>query len=336
MKMRVGVVGATGYTGEEIIRILAKHKDVEITSLSAIIEKPAKFSELFPAYRKKVDIIVKELDVGEVIKKTDLVFLALPHTVSMLFAPNFLSAKKKVIDLSADYRLEEETYKKWYKTEHKDRNNIETAVYGLPEINRSKIKKALLLANPGCYPTASILALLPAVKENVASGLIIIDAKSGATGAGRKAAISLSFGEVDENLKAYKINAHQHMPEMSYILGKYAARDIALTFTPHLIPMRRGILSTIYVPLKKSIDEEAILNAYNVFYKNEPFVRICSKGELPEIKNVVNTNYCDIGLKSEGKLLVVVSCIDNLLKGASGQAVQNMNIMCGFDESEGL
>ena len=336
MKLKVGVVGATGYTGEEIVKCLVRHRGVEIRSLTAIVDKPTSFSELFPAVKGIVDMICKELNVGEVISSTDLVFLALPHTVSMKFAPLFLKAGKKVIDLSADYRLDADVFTKWYKSEHIDKENLKNAVYGLPEIHRAEIKKTSLVANPGCYPTSVILACIPAVKKGILNGAITVDAKSGVTGAGRRANISLSFGEVDSSLKAYKINEHQHMPEMMCILSEAGKCDVKVNFIPHLIPMRRGILSTIYIPVKNGVDEKTVLDAYKEFYKNEPFVRIHDRGNLPEIKDVVNTNFCDIGLKISEGMLIVVSCIDNLLKGASGQAVQNMNIMCGFDEKEGL
>ncbi len=336
MKIKVGVIGATGYTGEEIVKILARHKNAQITSLSAIIDKPTKFSDLCEECKGTVDIICKELDVNEVIKNTDLVYLALPHRVSMQFAPKFLKAGKKVIDLSADYRLDRKTYEKWYKKAHADKGNIEKAVYGLPELYRDKIKKASLVANPGCYPTATILAIAPAVKGIKQGETVLVDAKSGVSGAGRYSPIALGFIKGEQKTRAYKINEHQHMPEMTKILSEVASRDIKLMFTPHLIPRLRGILATSYIPVEEYLNEEAIFKEYKKMYKNEPFVRIYDKGNLPGIEDVVNTNFCDIGLKVTDGFLVVVSCIDNLLKGAAGQAVQNMNIMCGFDETEGL
>ena len=334
--IKVGVVGATGYTGEEIIKILSRHSGVKITALSAIIDKPTKISEVFPALSGMCDIVCKELDVAEVSAACDLVFLALPHKVSMLFASKFLKAGRKVIDLSADYRLPGDVYQKWYGQGHKDMANIKNAVYGLPELYRKDIKGANLIANPGCYPTSAILGSAPLIKGGfVEPGDIIADSKSGVTGAGRKAALSLSFSEVDENLKAYKINAHQHKPEINQELGKLAGKDIDIVFTPHLIPMNRGILTTLYFKLKKKATSKELIAAYKKFYKNEPFVRVLDN-RLPETKNVVNSNFCDIGLSVTGDRVIVVSCIDNLTKGAAGQAVQNMNIMCGFDEKEGL
>jgi len=336
LKIKVGVVGATGYTGEEIVKILTRHKNVEITSLSAIIDKPTKFSDLCEECKDTVDIICKELDTLEVIGACELVFLALPHTISMQFAGQFLKAGKKVIDLSADYRIDDKTYKQWYKKEHADKGNIKNAVYGLPELYRKKIKKASLIANPGCYPTATILAVVPAIEALKKNGTIIVDAKSGVSGAGRNSPVVLSFLKGDHDAKAYKISEHQHQPEMIKILSDVANRDVKLMFTPHVIPTLRGILATIYIPIEGNLKEEMIFEKYKEFYKNEPFVRVCDIGKLPSLKNVVNTNFCDIGLKVADKYLVVVSCIDNLLKGAAGQAVQNMNIMCGFEEKEGL
>jgi N-acetyl-gamma-glutamyl-phosphate reductase len=333
--IRVGIVGATGYTGEEIVKIIARHPNAKITSLSAIIDKPTKMSDIFPSLTGKCDIVCRELDVDEVAGACDLVFLALPHRVSLKFAPLFLEKGKKVIDLSADYRLSENLYKKWYGADHTDQAHLSEAVYGLPELNRDKIKKARLIANPGCYPTSIILPSAPLIKSGIVKvDTIIADSKSGVTGAGRKAAMPLIFSEVNESLKAYKINEHQHKPEINQELGKVTNKVVDVIFTPHLIPMNRGILSTIYFKLRKDSDSKEVLNILRKAYRNEPFIRI--NPGLPEVKYVANTNFCDIGVSVTGSMLVVVSCIDNLIKGAAGQAVQNMNIICGFDEKEGL
>ena len=338
--IRAAVVGATGYTGEELVKILSAHPQVELTSLSAIIDAPTSCGKLFPHFRGKTELICKELNIDEVSRVSDLVFLALPHRVSMEIAPKFLKKGKKVIDLSADYRLHDvNLYKKWYGASHKDEANLKKAVYGLPELYREKVKKADLIANPGCYPTSVILAALPALKENALKiEGIIADAKSGVTGAGRRADINLSFGEVDGNLKAYKINEHQHSPEIDQELSTIAGGNIEVVFVPHLVPMRRGILSAVYIKLKNGISEDAVFDLFKKYYKKEPFVRVFEKGNLPQVKDVVDTNFCDIGIKvDEGKsLVIVVSAIDNLKKGASGQAVQNMNVMCGYDEKTGL
>lgn len=335
--VRVGVVGATGYAGEEVIKILMNHKGAKITALQAVIDKEEPFSNIFPYFKGKIDIMCKKPNPEEMAKDVDLVFLGLPHKVSMNVVPPFLKAGKTVIDLSADYRLTPELYSKWYGIAHKDVPNLPKAVYGLPELNKDRVKTAKLVANPGCYPTSVILGIAPMVKgKHVRTDSMIADSKSGASGAGRKADISLSFCEVNENLKAYKVNEHQHKPEINLILSDFSGADIDVVFTPHLIPMSRGILSTIYMKLLKPLDTKAVVALYRDFYKGKPFVRISDEGVLPQIRDIVGTNYCDIGLKVTGDNLIAVSCIDNLKKGAAGQAVQNMNIICGFDETEGL
>lgn len=338
MKMiKVGVVGATGYAGEEVIKILIKHKDIKINELQAVIDKEEPISSIFPGFKGLIDLICKKPDPDGMSKNVDLVFLGLPHRVSMELAPAFLRAGKSVIDFSADYRLAPDIYKIWYGTEHKDKENLPKAVYGLPELYYDAIKKAKLIANPGCYPTSVILGIAPMLKERaINTDYIIADSKSGVTGAGRKPDLALSFSEVNENLKAYKANEHQHKPEITKVLSEVAGKAIDVIFTPHLIPMNRGILSTIYLRLNKKFDTKAVIDIYKKFYKGKPFVRISDEGKLPQTRDVALTNYCDIGLKVTGDTLIVVSCIDNLKKGAAGQAVQNMNIMCGFDETEAL
>jgi len=334
--VNIGVVGATGYTGEEIVRLLSSHPGIKIKSLSAIIEKPTKISVLFPALAGRCDVVCDHFDINKVSLSCELVFLALPHKVSMRFVPEFLKRKKKIIDLSADYRLPPADYKEWYGQEHTDKENIKRAIYGMPELYRNEIKNSDLIANPGCYPTSVILAAAPLVKEGlVKADDIIADSKTGVTGAGRKASLSLIYPEVNENLRAYKVNTHQHKPEINQELAKLAKKGIDVTFTPHLIPINRGILSTLYFRLKDDMSNKELVSVYKKFYKKEPFVRVLSEG-LPQIRDVVNTNFCDIGLFAAGKRAIAVSCIDNLTKGAAGQAVQNMNIMCGFDEKEGL
>ncbi len=335
--IKVGVVGATGYAGEEVIKILVNHKGIKITELSAVIDKEEPISSIFPALKGKIDLICKKPDAEAMAKNVDLVFLGLPHKVSMELVPIFLKAGKRVIDLSADYRLAPDVYKVWYGVEHKDKGNLPKAVYGLPELYHDAIKKADLIANPGCYPTSVILGIAPILKQNcIDTGHIIADSKSGVTGAGRKPDLALSFSEVNENLKAYKANEHQHKPEIIKILSEVAGKTLDVVFTPHLIPMNRGILSTIYLRLTRKLDTKDVIDIYEKFYKGKPFVRISAEGKLPQTKDVVLTNYCDIGLKVTGDILIVVSCIDNLKKGAAGQAVQNMNIMFGFDEKEAL
>jgi N-acetyl-gamma-glutamyl-phosphate reductase len=336
--IKVGVVGATGYAGEELLKILLGHPKVKITALAAKVERPQKISEIFPYFEGKLELICGELDAEDFSKKCDLIFLALPHRISMEFAPRFLKKGKKIIDLSADYRLKDTSvYEKWYKTKHLDSAGLEEAVYGLPELNKEKIKKAGLVANPGCFPTGIILACAPLIASDmVDSESIIADSKSGVTGAGRTAIVPLIFGEVNENIKAYKVNQHQHAPEIDQELSRLAENKIEINFVPHLIPANRGILSTVYFKLKKKTKTKDLIKVMEDFYKGEPFVRIHQEGIYPQIKDVQNTNYCDIGVKVTNDLAIIISCIDNLQKGASSQAVQNMNLMCGFDEKEGL
>jgi N-acetyl-gamma-glutamyl-phosphate reductase len=294
-------------------------------------------SDLLPGFKGKIDLVCKKPNPAEMARNVDLVFLGLPHRISMELVPIFIKAGKLVIDLSADYRLAPDVYKAWYGTDHKDKGNLPKAVYGLPELYHELIRKAKLIANPGCYPTSAILGVAPMLSQKaIDPSYIIIDSKSGVTGAGRKPDLALSFSEVNENLKAYKVNEHQHKPEINKILSQVAGKAIDVVFTPHLIPMNRGILSTIYMRLNKKLDTKGVINIYKKFYRKKPFVRISDEGKLPQIRDIVLTNYCNIGVKVTKDVLIVVSCIDNLKKGAAGQAVQNMNIMCGFDETEGL
>lgn len=339
-KVKVAVIGATGYTGEELVRILASHPSVEITYASGKEERTVKLQEVFPYLTNRIDLDCKAFSSEEAVSKCDVVFLSLPHTVSMHVAPAFLKAGKKVVDVSADYRLKDTAvYEKFYKTPHKDPGNLPKSVYGLPEIHREKIKTATLVANPGCYPTGAILGLWPGAKNDFFDmDTIQIDAKSGVTGAGRKAEKSLNFSEVNESFKAYKLFEHQHVPEIDQELSAAIGKEVKVIFVPHLLPINRGILSTIYVRLKRSTDTESLLDCYKAQYAREPFVKVYAAGALPELKHVTHTNFCDIGLKvhEEKKLAVIVTAIDNLGKGAASQAVQNMNLMCGLNESEGL
>ena len=338
--VNVGVVGATGYTGEEIVRLLAWHPQVKLTYVSGKEDRDIKIQQIFPYLKNRLDLDCRAFSHEEAIEKCDIVFLSLPHTVSMDVAAKFLKAGRKVIDVSADYRLKDTAaYEKFYKVGHKDEANLKQAVYGLPEINREKIKTAKLIANPGCFPTGAILGLYPGIKKGLFNTAGIgIDAKSGVTGAGRKAEKSLNFSEVNESFKAYKPFEHPHVPEMDQELSRIAKKEVSVVFVPHLLPLNRGILSTIYVPLIKSTTAEELLNAYQKVYLDEPFINVYPGGALPELKNVARTNFCDIGLRvfPAKKLALIVSVIDNLGKGAAGQAVQNMNLMCGFEETAGL
>jgi len=340
MTIKVGIIGATGHTGEELISVLLNHPEVRIAKLYNTSNEPQIISDVFPKFKNRIDQVCKKPDFNEISRECDLVFLALPHTVSMEYIPKLLKMGKRVIDLSADYRLKNiAVYEKYYKVAHKDKDNLKAAVYGLPEIYHAKIKSAKLVANPGCYPTCAILSLAPLVALNLIDlDSIIIDAKSGVSGAGKKIAKEFLFGEVYQDFKAYKVNVHQHIPEINQVLSKIAVKKINVTFVPHLLPIERGILETIYVKKADSFKLKAknLISIYKKFYKNEPFVRVKAEGEFPRIKDVVETNFCDIGIKEEGDKVIIVSAIDNLLKGASGQAVQNMNIMYKLPENMGL
>ncbi len=338
--LKTAIVGATGYTGLEIVKLLLSHNRVEISSLTAKVEKTVGIQEVFPELAGRIEMACGNLDIDDVCRKADFIFLALPHTVSMQFAPVFLKAGKKVVDLSADYRFAEGAiFEKWYGSPHRDPEGNSRAVYGLPELFREDIKSARLLANPGCYPTGTILACYPPIREGmVSSGKVIVDAKTGVTGAGRKASLALLFPEVNENFKAYSLGTHKHTPEMEEILTRATGAPVQVEFAPHLLPVNRGILSTIYLELEKDVTEEEVLAAYRRYYGEEPFVKVYPAGTLPQLREAVGTNNCLIGIRVNPRTghLIVVSAIDNLLKGAAGQAVQNMNIMEGFEETEGL
>ena len=340
--VKVGIAGATGYTGIELIRILLDHPEAEITKLAAKMDgKPQKISNIFPSLTGRIDLVCTDLDISDMAKESDLIFLALPHKVSLKFVPQFIKLGKKVIDLSADFRFDDlKIYEEWYAPHTEESKKLNSqAIYGLPELYKEKINKANLIANPGCYPTSIILGVAPLLKDKlVETENIIADSLSGASGAGRVPSMVAHYPECNENVKAYSIATHRHTPEMEQELSKLAKKEIKISFTPHLLPMNRGILSTIYLNLVKKIKEKEIIKLYQNFYKNEPFVRVLEKGIFPETRNVRDSNYCDIGIKVDERTnrVIVVSAIDNLVKGASGQAVQNMNIMYGFKETLGL
>lgn len=337
---KVAICGGSGYTGIELLRILSDHSQVEISALTSEKSAGKKLGELFPHLHACGNLVYEPLNKEKLLKKADLFFLALPHGASQEAVNFFYRNGKKVIDLSADYRLRDpEIYKTWYGLSHEFVSTLRKAVYGLPEIYRGRIRKASLIANPGCYPTSAILGLTPALKAKVVdTSSIVIDSKSGTSGAGRKADVAVSFCEVNEGFKAYGIGTHRHTPEIEQELSFLAGKQIAVNFTPHLLPVDRGILTTIYAKMTKKTDTAAVLNIYRKRYAGEPFVKIHDEGVFPNIKNVRGTNVCEIGLKvnTRTNTLIVVSAIDNLVKGASGQAVHNMNLMMGFPEQEGL
>lgn len=339
--LKAAIIGASGYTGAELIRILLNHKKVEISALVANSNAGQKIDQLYPhlTHYNLPDLKkIEEIDFSQI----DIVFGCLPHTTSQATFKKLLADGKnshlKIIDLSADFRLENpDDYQKWYDNEHIAQNLQPSAAYGLSEINRNKIKKSNLIACPGCYPTSALLPLIPLLENDLISKTdIIIDAKSGVTGAGRSVKQSNLFCENNESVKAYSIGTHRHIGEIEQELEKVANCDIEIDFTPHLIPANRGIISTIYAQINPKFSIDDIKNCLNTKYEDEPFVRVI-EGE-PNIKNVTGTNFCVITAK-EGRTknkLILISVIDNLCKGASGQAVQNMNIICGFDETEGL
>jgi len=335
--VKVAVLGATGFTGEKLVEILLGHPQVEITYLASRTPKPVPYTKLFPHFEGETEAICEPLDIKKALEKSDFFFLSLPHTVSMEFVPGLLEAGKGIVDLSADYRLKDITlYQKYYNTSHKDQKNLKGAVYGLAEVYHQEIAKSNLVANPGCYPTSIILALFPLVSEGVLEGEIIADSKSAISGAGRKTALNCKDMDVPNNFWAYKPFVHQHSPEILSILKEANGKSIDFSFTPHVAGMKAGIYSTIYINFNKKVSRKKIKSIYQKHYSGSPFVRV--KEDLPKLGDVVGTNFCDIGfaLDSSGKKGVLVSCIDNLIKGAAGSAVQNMNIMLGWDQTLGL
>lgn len=333
----VAVLGATGYTGAELVRMLVRHSFIKITALTTRQYVGKKFSEVFPSFTNIIDKTCIEYKSPQDLD-AHIVFTALPHHEAASIVKELVENGKKVIDLSADYRFKSELlYKNWY-GDHPCFYMTEKAVYGLPEINRDKIKEALIVANPGCYPTSAILPLYPLLKEKVINeNKIIIDSKSGVSGAGRALSLKTHFCEVYGSFRAYNVTQHRHQPEIEEQLTFAANNHVNVIFTPHLLPIKRGILTTIYIELNKNLEERDIYEIYEKYYLNEKFIRIF-KDELPSIDCVVGSNYCDIGFKmnKEQKVLIIISAIDNLIKGASGQAVQNMNLMIGVDESTAL
>ncbi|HEY4707591.1 MAG TPA: N-acetyl-gamma-glutamyl-phosphate reductase [Thermodesulfobacteriota bacterium] len=334
--MKVSIFGASGYTGLELLRILAMHKDAEVIEATSRQYKGKKISEVFPSLRGFYDnLAFSDLeDVKSV--KADVAFSAMPHGASQEIVPELLKAGR-VIDLSADFRLHDaEVYNKWY-GEHRSSALLSEAVYGLPELHREEIKGARLVANPGCYPTSAILALAPLAKKGlITEGSVVIDSKSGVSGAGRSGNLETSFVEVAGGFKAYKVGCHRHTPEIEQELSLAASTPLGVRFTPHLIPASRGILTTAYVELNKEMGLADMHALYSEFYSGERFVRLHPHGSFPDISQVRGSNFCDIGLFVEGRKAIAVSAIDNLVKGASGQAVQNMNILFGLREDTAL
>jgi len=337
-KIRAAVLGATGYAGIELLRILVEHPRVQLAYLTSQQYLGKRLSDVYPSLAGKCDAVLEEIQPERIAATTDIAFTALPHQTSMEVVSALVKLGERVIDLSADFRLHDaESYRRWYR-DHQAPALLSKAVYGLTEIHRKDIRKARLVANPGCYPTGAVLGLAPLFAKKMVRQTVVIDAKSGVTGAGRSNAVELSFSEVNENFKAYHVGVHRHTPEIEQELSEIADEEVSVFFAPHLAPMNRGILSTMYVDLKRAPAEDELAKIYDDFYHNNAFVRILPTGRLPETKDVRGSNDCAIGFcyDSRTKRLVVITAIDNLVKGAAGQAVQNMNLMYGWPEEEGL
>ena len=338
--IKVGIIGATGYAGSELVRILLGHKEVEIKWYGSRSYIDKKYADVYQNMFRIVEDICKDDNIEALAKEVDVIFTATPQGFLASILTEEILSQVKIIDLSADYRIKDvAVYEKWYGIEHKSPQFIEEAVYGLCEVNREDVKKARLVANPGCYTTCSILTVYPLAKENLIDmNSLIIDAKSGTSGAGRGAKVDNLYCEVNENIKAYGVASHRHTPEIEEQLGYASGENVVLNFTPHLVPMNRGILATAYATVKEGVTEQDIRAAYEKYYANETFVRVLNAGVCPQTKWVEGSNYVDVNFVFDKRTnrVIMMGAIDNLVKGAAGQAVQNMNLMFGFPETEGL
>lgn len=337
-KIKVGIIGATGYAGAELARLLANHPGAEVVAVSSVSYEGQKFSDIYPNFLGINDMVLETADA--VIEKSDVVFASLPHGLSEPLAAQCLEKGTLLIDLGADFRMYDgEAYAKWYKREYSHPDLHKYATYSLPELYRENTKKAKIIGNPGCYPTSISLGCAPALREGLAETFgIVIDSKSGVTGAGRSLSQTTHYPDNNEAFSAYKAGEHRHTPEIEQVLSDMAGEQLTVTFVPHLLPVNRGIESTIYLNLKDGVTEEQVRAAYEKAYKSEKFVRVLPKGAYANIKNVRCTNYCDISLHFDmrAKKLIVCSVIDNMVKGAAGQAIQNMNLYFGLPEDTGL
>ena len=338
--IKVGIIGSTGYAGGELVRILMGHKEAEIIWFGSRSYIDKKYAQVYQNMFQIVDASCMDDNMEELAGQADVIFTATPQGYCASLMNEKILSKTKIIDLSADFRIKDiQTYEKWYGIEHKSPGLINEAVYGLCEMNREEIKKARLLANPGCYPTCSFLAVYPLVKEGLIDiSTLIIDAKSGTSGAGRGAKVDNLYCEVNENIKAYSVAGHRHTPEIEEQLSYAAGEKIVLNFTPHLIPMNRGILITAYASLKRGTGFEEVKHIYDKYYNDEYFVRVLEKDVFPQTKWVEGSNFVDVNFKIDERTgrIIMMGAMDNLVKGAAGQAVQNMNLMFGLEESEGL
>jgi len=338
--IRVGIIGSTGYAGGELVRLLINHKEAEIKWFGSRSYVDKKYADVYQNFFQIVDDQCMDDNMEALANEVDVIFTATPQGLCASLVNEDILNKVKIVDLSADFRIKDvATYEKWYGIEHKSPQFIEEAVYGLCEINREDIKKARLIANPGCYPTCSTLSIYPLAKEGLIDmSTVIIDAKSGTSGAGRGAKVDNLYCEVNENIKAYGVANHRHTPEIEEQLSYASGEEVLLNFTPHLVPMNRGILITAYATLKKDVTYEEVKAVYDKYYANEKFVRVLEKDVCPQTKWVEGSNYVDVNFKIDPrtKRIIMMGAMDNLVKGAAGQAVQNMNLMFGLKESEGL
>jgi N-acetyl-gamma-glutamyl-phosphate reductase len=336
---RVAVVGATGYAGAELVRILSGHPEIELTMITSRQFAGVRFDQVYPAMAGVMDLICEDYSTDRICDRADIVFMALPHQLPMTFVPEILKNNKKVIDLSADFRFNDASlYESAYQP-HAAKELLGSAVYGLSEIYTQDIKNATLIGNPGCYPTSVLLPLIPLIKEGLLEpNSLVADSKSGVSGAGRSLAVTSHYCEVNESFKPYKVTVHRHNPEMDAVLSREAQKPVSITFVPHLVPLTRGMLTTIYAKPVQGLKLQDIADCYKAAYSRRPFIRLCPDNRLPDTLHVRGTNYCDIGfrLDERSRRVILISAIDNLVKGAAGHAVQNMNIMMGFEETSGL
>ena len=334
--IRVAIIGASGYTGAESIKILLGHNKAKLTYLTAIPEECGAVEDVFPQFRGRCDLQIETLNIDALADLADVALCCLPHKVSMGFVPKLLNAGLKVIDFSADYRLKDvNVYEQYYAVKHTDTKNLARAIFGLPELFREQIEDADLVANPGCFPTGALLAIAPLLEERLVElDSIIVNAVTGSSGAGKNPSVKFHFPNMNENLFAYGIGTHRHMPEMEQIASEVAGADVRILFQPHVGAFDRGIYSTVYSKPVKKIDAEELFELYDDFYSAEPFVQV--RRDAPAVKDVAGTNYCHVFPTCVKDWIVSFSVIDNLVKGASGQAIQNMNILFGFEETLGL
>lgn len=339
-KVNVAIIGSTGYGGVELIRLLASHPGVEITSVTSSSAAGSPIAEGYPHLTEIRSELLDDVDAALIKSKADVVFIATPAGIASKLVPSLLEAGLKVIDISGDFRLKSrELYQTWYKKEAAEQQYLDQAVYGLSEVYGDAVRGVDFISNPGCFPTATLLGLIPAVKAGyIDPETIIIDAKSGVSGAGRGASLGTHYSELNENFKAYKINQHQHTPEIEQVLSDAAGKPVVATFTTHLVPMTRGIMSTMYASVKGGYSAEDFVSLYRNYYEGRRFVRIRKDGTWPATKEVSGSNYCDIGFSVDERTgrVTIISVIDNLVKGAAGQAIQNLNLMMGWDETLGL